>query len=324
VALSLRRERRPALATAVALGSLLATFSAWLASMGLPLLPASILSKSNAADATLGGSISRLLEQIDFNLFGPAIRSPAGVVMCAVLAALGARRLITRGRDSHGSVVLVVSTAVIAHLLVGGWLDDRYVLYAMILTAVGGLCAWAEPIQRSLGATTRVRAATMALLLVTSIGATTTAVIAWIPMSATNVWEQHGQVHRFLTEYWKRPVAVVDVGWASYRNDEFVLDLHGLASDRLRRAKAAGRFPTEVAEALREHRISLYVGYEFGRPALPRDWVRVGVIHLAGVRSTVAGESMSFVAARNSSDEVRALLRRFSEGLPPGVRLDIE
>ncbi len=210
------------------------------------------------------------------------------------------------------------------HLLVGGWLDDRYVLYAVIFAAVGALCLWSVPLQMCLAKSSGVRAAAAAALLVTSIGAATTAVIPWVPMSATNVWEQHGQVHRFLTDFWKRPVAVVDVGWASYRNDEFVLDLHGLASDRLRRAKAEGRFPQEVAKALRDHQISLYVGYEFGRPALPRDWVRVGVIHLAGVRSTVAGESMSFVAARATSDEVRSLLRRFKAVLPPDVRLDIE
>jgi hypothetical protein len=35
-------------------------------------------------------------------------------------------------------------------------------------------------------------------------------------------------VHRFAVEY-SEPVAVIDLGWVTYRNDEYVLDLWGLA-----------------------------------------------------------------------------------------------
>ncbi len=325
-AAALARLGRPraALTAGLAATGVLGAFALCLSSAGLPMLPASVMTKSQAADAALEGGFARVLAQIDVSLFGPAIRSPAGVLMGCFLAAVTARLVVARRTGPGWPAAWVAVTAVLAHIAVGGWLDDRYVLYAVLFCATASLWLWAEPLCSFLAVASRVRAAACALILVTCVGATTTTVLAWIPMSATNVWEQHGQVHRFVVEHWRRPVAVVDVGWVSYRNEQFVLDLHGLASDRIRRAKHDGRFPEEVAAALRDEKIQLYVGYEFGRPALPRDWIRVGVLHLAGVRSTVAGESVSFVASRSASTEVRALLRSFQPTLPPGVRLDLE
>ncbi len=51
------------------------------------------------------------------------------------------------------------------------------------------------------------------------------------PIAARGIYHQQFQMHRFATDFYKQPVAVNDLGWVSYKNDAFVLDLQGLGSE---------------------------------------------------------------------------------------------
>jgi hypothetical protein len=42
------------------------------------------------------------------------------------------------------------------------------------------------------------------------------------PLAGRGVYEQQYQMHRFAVEFYKRPVAVNDLGWVSYRNPNYV------------------------------------------------------------------------------------------------------
>ena len=53
-----------------------------------------------------------------------------------------------------------------------------------------------------------------------------------IPVAANNIYEQQFQMHRFATGWWKKPIAVNDLGWVAFRNDAYVLDLWGLVPTR--------------------------------------------------------------------------------------------
>ena len=53
-----------------------------------------------------------------------------------------------------------------------------------------------------------------------------------VPLAASNVYEQQLQMHRFIDGYYRAPVAVNDLGLASYHNPWPVLDLGGLGPKR--------------------------------------------------------------------------------------------
>ena len=62
------------------------------------------------------------------------------------------------------------------------------------------------------------------------------------PAAALSIHEQQHQMHRFATRYFPHPVAVNDLGWVAYDNDQRVLDLWGLGSEAARRlTRQSGR-----------------------------------------------------------------------------------
>jgi hypothetical protein len=101
-------------------------------------------------------------------------------------------------------------------------------------------------------------------------------VIATTPQAARNIERQQYQIHR-LAECWKKPVAVNDLGWASFRNDAHVLDLYGLGSETARKARAAGE-PGWMARLAGAHDVELVMIYQDWFPERPADWLQVGAI----------------------------------------------
>ncbi|MDX1696293.1 MAG: hypothetical protein R3208_21185, partial [Ketobacteraceae bacterium] len=48
-----------------------------------------------------------------------------------------------------------------------------------------------------------------------------------VPIASNNIYQQQYQMHRFAVEYYNKPLAVNDLGYVSYNNDNYVLDLWG-------------------------------------------------------------------------------------------------
>ena len=73
------------------------------------------------------------------------------------------------------------------------------------------------------------------------------------PFAARNIYEQQYQMGRFAREIYNRPVAVNDLGLVAYKNTNFVLDLWGLGSEEVRKAKLSGHYGPEQMTALADH-----------------------------------------------------------------------
>ena len=316
---------RPVLA--LTLGALtalpLAAFSLFLRNLGLGWLPSSVIVKLKVAsvDATVLDFTSALG---GIFLWGEGTYSRMILLGFLMLFVWRARpRYRTSGERSLAIAGAVMATA---HLVSGkyGWLG-RYEVYVMISTSVLLLYVWRDYLHDHVARVTELRvgaeaALTALLLCVPTLGAT-----VLTPLAASNTYEQQYQMHRLIAEFLAgEPVAVNDLGWTSFRNDAYVLDLWGLGSAEARALRLAG-LPGWMDDLVIRHGVRfvmLYDGWFTGQ--IPNRWQRLGVLHLGHMRVSAAYATVTFYATDPAAGaELAKLLERFGSTLPPGVRLEM-
>jgi hypothetical protein len=147
--------------------------------------------------------------------------------------------------------------------------------------------------------------------------------IVLTPFSARNIYDQQMQMGRFVQEHYKKPFAVNDLGWVSYRLDPsiYVLDLWGLASNEA--VRQARKTPAWLDEITRRHGAGLAMIYDEWFEGIPASWTKVGILRLSSA-SIVASDPVTFYATgAGDPAEIRRQLNAFAPSLPKGVVLDI-
>src|SRR5262249_29726849 len=131
----------------------------------------------------------------------------------------------------------VVAGALLAHVLFGAWDGlTRYEPYVLAIGAAGSLVLWRRHLAAWLARGPAAVALCLAALLL--VGQRSVLAEALTPASSRAIYEQNYQMHRFVADFYRRPVGVNDIGWVSYRNPNYVLDLWGLGSETARRKRA--------------------------------------------------------------------------------------
>jgi hypothetical protein len=127
----------------------------------------------------------------------------------------------------------------------------------------------------------------------------------------------------FLRQYYAgAPVALNDIGAASYLGDVRVLDLVGLASMDVARLRTEREYsPGAIDQLAADRGIRIAIVYDRWFPnALPSGWIKAGSWRIKNA-VVVGSDTVSFYAT--SPEEHRALaanLRAFRGSLPSGVR----
>lgn len=149
--------------------------------------------------------------------------------------------------------------------------------------------------------------------------------LATIPLAANNIHEQHGQMHRFATQFHRGPVAVNDFGRVSWRNDRSVLELRGLASIETLRWRYAHTSHDWMDDMARARGIPLAMINEQSFYRIPSGWRKLGAMELSRRRVTPAYASVSFYSLERSADSaILEAMSAFCGTLPRGVRLRFE
>ncbi len=143
------------------------------------------------------------------------------------------------------------------------------------------------------------------------------------PLGCNNIYEQQYQMHRFLTEFWKAPIAANDIGYISFRNpNHYILDIWGLGSYTAlshRDNENVGWMDTLA----KEHNINMAIIYP--RKTLPENWKRIAVLSLGHRRTTVSGPRVGFYSTNPETEpSARDALQAFASTLPPKVKLVFE
>jgi hypothetical protein len=309
-------QRRWSLA-AVTLGIpvlLLAAFSAFLVANGCWAVPNSVIVKSGGA-----GSLAYLVGRVE----GSLAESRGYLVVLLTFPLFGIAWL-RRPWDKIGMAAVSLGLAGVLHFLVRTTdfqlRYDPYMLAGLFFGAVGmGLGLYPRP---GLSAIPRLAALLGAFAFFSNFGSLR--ITQNIPVAGNNIHEQQYQMHRFATEFWKRPVAVNDLGWVSYRNDNYVLDLWGLASKEALVARKTRDNSQWMADLATGKGVGLAMIYPAWFGGIPPSWENVATMKLSRVPVTTALGSVSFYATGPGfAPELRDLLRQFRTTLPPDVILEI-
>jgi hypothetical protein len=314
-------HRRFAAAAAIVIALCLAAYAASMAWRGLPLLPSSVLLKAGIAEAAYEhrNAFSAILTNLVASLISPY--GQRLLLLC--LAIIGCAWCLRADRKALvvcGAVVAAIS----AHLAFGqyDWFY-RYEVYIIALAAVA--LAWSVA---QLKATLDVRAwvvTRIALMLLLAFVATPYVSAALItPFAARNIYEQQYQMGRFVREFYRHPVAVNDLGLVAYENKNFVLDLWGLGSEPVRKAKLAEEYgPAQMATLAFEHHVDLVMIFDrWFIQGVPWSWTKVAVLHTPLV--SAAGTDVAFYRTPTAdAAELMQALAAFAATLPPRDRLEI-
>ena len=287
-------------------------FSAFLKSKGLPLLPLSVLVKG---DAYQSGSLPMKLLHLVTSSVISALTEPERypmVIFFLVFAGLTWTASTVMRRYVFGAAFALAGV----QLLIGrfGWFH-RYEIYAVIFLVLIWLAVVAERPRQMVGAFW------MALAFCSSLSIYFTAHTAG---AAKEIFSQHYQVHRFVTDYYHGDYAVGDLGYASYqrRPGAYVLDVFGLGS--LEAARQPNKSAAWLHGIVERHGVRLAIL----NPkwfAVPPSWTPQAKMCLPHAPIVAAEQCVVFYSTVDMNEaEAAALhseLEQFAAGLPANTDL---
>lgn len=315
-------KRKAGAALAVAATAPLFGFSWFLYAHEGTLLPNSVLRKISLAKLTVGENGSLLLKNFnggDYEVVAWVLLAFAGVF--AILLAMPAVR-----RDRLAlRMGLIALASLVGQVFIGrnGW-GNRHETYVIVLSMMAFFVA-VRPLlqsQNRLGRVGALLAAGVLLLPLTHFARQT---ITFGPLSMRNIYDQQWQMARFARDYVQAPVAVNDIGLPSYRNDNIILDLWGLASDPALKAWAARAPRGWINDLAKANNADLAMVYEsWILPGVGPGWTKIGYLKLRGMRYSAAGQWVTFFATNHAAvPHLQAMMRAFRKSLPDPLMLDI-
>jgi hypothetical protein len=307
------RKAKAAILDGLCITLVLAGFSVMLISLGLPWLPSSVIVKSQLAHggSLLGGLASNFVANISYLDAIPFLAAIPLILWQGI-----------RSKDRFDRLLSgIVGGAVLAYLAAGpfgGFSRYQMFLWAVVLLWLAYL--YRRPFGDLLGRRPALGVSVLAagVLLVCAKYAATSVLT---PLASNNIFDQQYQMHRFVTTYLKGPVAVNDIGWVAYSNDDYVLDLFGLASPEAWADRTS--HPSDVEwmnDLCTEKGVRLAMIYPERFAGIPDNWVELGYLRLDRWRVASAfGQVHFYAVSAQDVEQLRTLLAMFARDLPPGA-----
>ena len=316
--------RLQAIAVAAIVALSIGAYAAYMSYLQLPLLPSSVLIKSQVTAiayqggasgfaAVIGSTYHNLIDNLSY---------PSLILSLAVCLLATYRQGL---RSRWPAFYLPAAFTTVAHLCFGRhggfYRYEIYVLTLGWLVTVTGLTQlrdWLAP------SSARFYQATLLAIGAVFASSEVQAPIK-TPLAARDVYDQQYQMARFAQQYYAAPVAVNDLGLVSFRNTNYVLDLFGLGSETVRKLRLSGRFDAKAINdtVVRTH-VGLIMIYESWYPGLiPADWRRVAVLSTGPAVSNADSSVTFFASPLGDAGAIKAELSRFKRSLPPRDSLRI-
>ena len=285
-------------------------------------LPNSVLLKGARFDLTTSAGIVDLMGGRSLRLLAQTPHLLALVVVCLALLAFA-------GRTARPTLPALVVIASVLHLQFAdtGWLY-RYEAYLVALGILAvGVCA--PPVLAAVRSATAeggrlalVAAACLAGVLAYPLVERAVRAAVETPRAAKNIYDQQYQMGLFLRRFYPGAVvAVNDIGAVSYLADVHLLDLYGLASMDVARARRAGTLDhATLTRIAASHGTQVAVVYRsWFSQTLPPDWLEAGSWR-APEKVVVADRVVTFYAVDvPGRDRLIEELRAFESAMPRDV-----
>ena len=291
------------------------SFSIFLLTLGLEPLPLSVYRNSNIISS--GGNILALLQNLIKN-----ISSSRCFLLIILLLLLFPIILSTKKNKEERLFASCVAIAIILHLVVGK--PGRYIFYIWTASILSVLYLYREWLVKVVIQNNFYKIAMAASVIVMAISYKYLEGIVITPIGSNNIYEQQYQMHRFIVDYYKKPVSVNDLGYVSYKNDYYVMDLVGLASlEALNHWKARDNIEW-INTISKEHNVKFAMIYDSWFHPIPASWHKIAELYLGKVKITPSDSVVSFyILNDNIKGEVISKLEKYKPTLPKDVRLKI-
>ena len=282
---------------AAALGLLpVAAFVIYLLSLGLDPLPNSVQAKLVSNDDVEISRLRRIYSTIVINLTKSGGQGIAAISFAALLL----RSLSPQIRQTSWNwLALTILLAGVAHLLFGqvGWME-RYEHYALASLGLGVLILAAQVERRKFIA----QGLAIGSLFVAGWYYVQESVFEY-HWGSRAIHNQQAQMSRFAKDHLNKNVAVNDLGWVSWGNQNYVLDLFGLANDEARELRIYDNSQGWGGPLVKRHNVSVIMIYdEMVGEAVAPEWVPLGKLVMRNPRGYLGAEEVLFFAA--NADEV--------------------
>lgn len=300
----------------------LAAFSGFLVSLGLNPLPSSVLVKSSNSSSGALSLVERLKNGF---VYSATCMEGLNLIILSSLLLIYPILKCFKGPRAWFSTILFM--AGFAHIMVGHYGGQgRYVPYIYATLLFGGSVLLFSSMLRRF----HWMATAMAGMVVMTLGGISliwepVRGIADLPIASNNIYEQQYQMHRFAVENHEGGIAVNDLGWVSFQNENHVLDLWGLASNEAFKARVPWRGPEWMEEMASRKHIRLAIIYHGWFAGLPQSWIKVAEMKLSRRCITTSSDTVSFYSTGTGNpEELRQHLVAFRSSLPPGVILTLD
>lgn len=316
-------RRHSAALLGLSLAAAFAVFALFLVHLGLPVLPSSVLVKSGAlaeaVDSRFFGFVGAVLKNILVNA-----KSSVGALFFVSIAVFLLRVSCRGGRLSEKGLMSLVAVFCLAgHLVLGdfGWFG-RYEIYALVLLATAAAYVFSDELKSVKRWAFKWRAFVLVLIVFSCLQYID--ILIRSPLASQGIYHQHYQLHRFSKGFFPYPVAVNDIGLVSYENDQYVLDLYGLASDEVRKLRSEELFDaTAVRSIVRKSVVKYAMIYDDWFDAIPEGWTKLATLTVE--RVTAAHSEVSFYLIDGGMrDEMCNALGRFAPTLPDNVEIEMQ
>jgi hypothetical protein len=317
--LFLRRYYKLSAFLALGLIVLVGGFSIFLLNLGLMPLPTSVFVKSDFMSAE--GNLKAILGHLKGNF-----NNPRGILLIIGMMSFISFFLLVTERKQERLLAASIAFAIGLHLLFGQYgAYNRYEIYIWTVTVLTVLYIGRYVLSENLKRTDFFKMTSLVTLWTILVNALIIHNLVTIPIASNNIYEQQYQMHRFSVEYYKKPVAVNDLGYVSYRNGSYVLDLGGLSSiEALKRRKNSVN-AAWMDEIAKEHNVQLAMIYDNWFDGIPANWQKIGELHLGKTQITPARNFVSFYALnKNAYEEIYGLIKELRRSLPEGARFHSE
>ncbi|MFN2138234.1 MAG: hypothetical protein ACK2UK_19925 [Candidatus Promineifilaceae bacterium] len=315
--LVLRGHFKVALLTALAVAVSVGGFSAYLVSIGLKPLPNSVMYKTGIGviESNFVFRPIILYARLGIKTIFSRIFMPIVFIVYMLVA------LSSKWPREERLLAATIAVAVLVHYLygqIGSY--HRLEMYVWLSACLMLIYLFRANLRRLVQNQPLYRSAIIIIFFGLLLAREYTTTLFTTPLASNNIYQQQYQMHRFTTEFLKDSVAVNDLGWVAYDNDDYVLDLMGLASYQALWHRFNTVDPSWMNDLAAEHGVHVAMIYDFRFRELPPNWRRLGELRLGRLRLVPAGDTVSFYALdEETAKQIQPALSAFQQSLPPGV-----
>lgn len=316
--LFLNKRYISSLLTGTIIAVALLAFSVFLLSLGLGYLPDSILAKSSVA----ASGLTKLAMNVLRNL---SLVTPKGITLLLLMGFFFYCAWLKTVARKKRCLAFCMGLAILGHLLVGriGWYF-RYEIYIWVVSLALLFYIWRVPFLPEVSRVEKRFTKGLIGFCIFIAGLEHSFAYLSTPIAASNIYHQQAQMQRFIQDFYQKPVAVNDLGLATYENKLYVLDLWGLGSSEARVLRKESTSAEWMSQLVSAEGIALIMIYhdDIWFPDVPNNWAKIGELSITGIGLT-ARYPVSFFAVDQAQEKmIKPLLVEFQKTLPSGSQFE--